>query len=112
MVAFFHFSNFLLDYFRVKSSKKFALENSLRVVIFIGPTKLPEVANTLGKITTTVRRFNRDFQDEIRNSFDDPIESAARERGRALAQNENKISESDDTQEALTDEEDNAEESK
>lgn len=80
------------------------------VVIFIGPTKLPEVANTLGKITTTVRRFNRDFQDEIRNSFDDPIESAARERGRALTQN--KISESDDTQEALTDEEDNAEEAK
>ena len=82
------------------------------VVIFIGPTKLPEVANALGKITTTVRRFNRDFQDEIRNSFDDPIESAARERGRALTQNENKISESGDTQEALTDEEDNAEEAK
>ena len=84
----------------------------LVVVIFIGPTKLPEVANTLGKITTTVRRFNRDFQDEIRNSFDDPIENAARERGRALTQNENEISKSTDTQEALTDEEDNAEESK
>ena len=82
------------------------------VVIFIGPTKLPEVANTLGKITTTVRRFNRDFQDEIRNAFDDPIERAARERGRALTQNDNKISESGDTQEALTDEEDNAEEAK
>ena len=82
------------------------------VVIFIGPTKLPEVANNLGKITTTVRRFNRDLQDEIRNSFDDPIESAARERGHALTQNDNKISESGDTQEALTDEEDNAEEAK
>ena len=34
-VAFFHFSNFLLDYFRVKASKKFALENSIRVIIFI-----------------------------------------------------------------------------
>ena len=84
----------------------------LVVVIFIGPTKLPEVANTLGKITTTLRRFNRDFQDEIRNSFDDPIENAARERGRALTQNENILSKSTDTQEALTDEEDNAEESK
>ena len=84
----------------------------LVVVIFIGPTKLPEVANTLGKITTTLRRFNRDFQDEIRNSFDDPIENAARERGRALTQNENEISKSTDTQEELTDEEDNAEESK
>ena len=84
----------------------------LVVVIFIGPTKLPEVANTLGKITTTLRKFNRDFQDEIRNSFDDPIENAARERGRALTQNENEISKSTDTQEALTDEEDNAEESK
>ena len=84
----------------------------LVVVIFIGPTKLPEVANTLGKITTTLRRFNRDFQDEIRNSFDDPIENAARERGRALTQNENILSKSTDTKEALTDEEDNAEESK
>ena len=36
-VAFFHFSNFLLDYFRVRASKKFALENSIRVIIFIAP---------------------------------------------------------------------------
>ncbi len=56
----------------------------LVIVIFIGPSKLPEVANTLGRVSATVRRFNQSFQDEIRNSFDDPIEEAARERGKEL----------------------------
>ena len=36
-VLFFHLSNFLLDYFRVKASKNFAFENSIRVIIFIAP---------------------------------------------------------------------------
>ena len=56
----------------------------LVIVIFIGPSKLPEVANTLGRLSATVRRFNQSFQDEVRNSFDDPIEEAARERGKEL----------------------------
>lgn len=56
----------------------------LVIIIFIGPSKLPEVANTLGRVTTTIRRFNQSFQDEIRTSFDDPIEAAARERGHAI----------------------------
>ncbi len=56
----------------------------LVIVIFIGPSKLPEVANTLGRVSATVRRFNQSFQDEVRNSFDDPIEEAARERGKEL----------------------------
>ena len=56
----------------------------LVIVIFIGPSKLPEVANTLGRVSATVRRFNQSFQDEIRSSFDDPIEEAARERGKEL----------------------------
>ena len=36
-VTFFHLSNFLLDYFRVRATKKFALEN---------PTKLSFVKET------------------------------------------------------------------
>jgi len=56
----------------------------LVIVIFIGPSKLPEVANTLGRMSATVQRFNQSFQDEIRNSFEDPIEEAARERGKEL----------------------------
>ena len=56
----------------------------LVIVIFIGPSKLPEVANSLGRLSATIRRFNQSFQDEIRNSFDDPIEEAARERGKEL----------------------------
>ena len=62
----------------------------LVVVIFIGPSKLPEVANTLGRLSSTIRRFNQSFQDEIRNSFDDPIEEAARERGKELMREESK----------------------
>ena len=62
----------------------------LVVVIFIGPSKLPEVANTLGRLSSTIRRFNQNFQDEIRNSFDDPIEEAARERGKELMREESK----------------------
>lgn len=60
----------------------------LVTVIFIGPSKLPEVANTLGRLAATIRRFNQSFQDEIRNSFDDPIEEAARERGKELIREE------------------------
>tara|TARA_B100000405_G_scaffold21012_1_gene15826 strand:- start:367 stop:669 length:303 start_codon:yes stop_codon:yes gene_type:complete len=60
----------------------------LVIVIFIGPSKLPEVANALGRLSATIRRFNQSFQDEIRNSFDDPIEEAARERGKELIRKE------------------------
>ena len=62
----------------------------LVIVIFIGPSKLPEIANTLGRLSSSIRRFNQSFQDEIRNSFDDPIEEAARERGKALINEETK----------------------
>ena len=62
----------------------------LVIIIFIGPSKLPEVANTLGRLSTTIRRFNQSFQDEIRNSFDDPIEEAARERGKQILSKESK----------------------
>ena len=60
----------------------------LVIIIFIGPSKLPEVANTLGRLSTTIRRLNQSFQDEIRDSFEDPIEEAARERGKQILSKE------------------------
>ena len=56
----------------------------LVVLIFIGPTKLPEVARTLGKIASSIKKMNTNFQDEMKRSFDEPIETIARERGHAL----------------------------
>ena len=78
----------------------------LVIIIFIGPSKLPEVANTLGRLSTTIRRFNQSFQDEIRDSFEDPIEEAARERGKQLLRKESKDLENieiDDSDSKLTD---------
>ena len=66
----------------------------LVIIIFIGPSKLPEVANTLGRLSATIRRFNQSFQDEIRDSFEDPIEEAARERGKKILRKESKDHES------------------
>ena len=60
----------------------------LVIIIFIGPSKLPEVSNTLGRLSATIRRFNQSFQDEIRDSFEDPIEEAARERGKHILRKE------------------------
>ncbi|MBU97673.1 MAG: twin-arginine translocase subunit TatB [Acidimicrobiaceae bacterium] len=61
----------------------------LVVLIFIGPTKLPEVARTLGKIASSIKKMNTNFQDEMKRSFDEPIETIARERGHALLDNQN-----------------------
>ena len=60
----------------------------LVVLIFIGPTKLPEVARTLGKIASSIKKMNTNFQDEMKRSFDEPIETLARERGHALRDNQ------------------------
>lgn len=78
----------------------------LVIIIFIGPSKLPEVANTLGRLSTTIRRFNQSFQDEIRDSFEDPIEEAARERGKQILSKESEDLENieiDDSDSKLTD---------
>ena len=56
----------------------------LVILIFIGPKKLPEVARAMGKITSSVRQMNTSFQDEMKRSFDEPIEELAREKGHAL----------------------------
>ena len=73
---------YALDVFNIGGGELLVI--FLVVVIFVGPSKLPEVANILGRATTTIRRFNQSFQDEIQSSFDDPIEAAARERGHAI----------------------------
>mgnify|MGYP001185143914 CR=1 FL=1 len=64
----------------------------LVVLIFIGPTKLPEVARTLGKIASSIKKMNTNFQNEMKRSFDEPIETLARERGHALLDNQNEQS--------------------
>ena len=56
----------------------------LVILIFIGPKKLPEVARTMGKVTSSIRQMNTSFQDEMKRSFDEPIEELAREKGNAL----------------------------
>ena len=62
----------------------------LVILIFIGPKKLPEVARTMGKITSSVRQMSTSFQDEMKRSFDEPIEEIAREKGHALIENADK----------------------
>ena len=65
-VAFFHFSNTLLDYFRIKSKKKFALENSLRVVIFIGPAFIVLFVFIIYPVFETIRLS---FYDKLGENF-------------------------------------------
>ena len=65
-VAFFHFSNFLLDYFRVRASKKFALENSIRVIIFIAPAFIVLFVFILYPVFETIRLS---FYDKIGENF-------------------------------------------
>jgi len=62
----------------------------LVILIFIGPKKLPEVARTMGKITSSVRQMSTSFQDEMKRSFDEPIEELAREKGHALIESKDK----------------------
>ena len=65
-VAFFHFSNFLLDYFQVKKSKKFAWENSIRVVIFIGPAFIVLFVFIIYPVFETIRLS---FYDKLGDNF-------------------------------------------
>jgi len=62
-------------------------------LIFLGPSKLPEIARTLGNVTQTVRRISSSFQSELSSSLDESIEIDARLRGQSLLQNESKVAE-------------------
>ena len=63
-IAFFHLSNFFLDYFRVKASRKFALENSIRVIIFIGPAFIVLFVFIIYPVFETIRLSFYDKQGE------------------------------------------------
>ena len=60
----------------------------LVVLVFLGPSKLPEIARTLGKFASSIRQMNISFQDEINRSYDEPIEEAARLKGKQLTEPE------------------------
>ena len=65
-VLFFHFSNFLLDYFGKRSSKIFKLENSLRVIIFIAPAFIVLFVFIIYPVFETIRLS---FYDKIGKEF-------------------------------------------
>tara|TARA_B110000438_G_C15637558_1_gene573800 strand:- start:119 stop:436 length:318 start_codon:yes stop_codon:yes gene_type:complete len=62
-------------------------------LIFLGPSKLPEIARTLGNVTQTVRRISSSFQSEISSSLDESVETDARLRGQSLVGDESKVTE-------------------
>ena len=65
-VLFFHLSNFLLDYFRVKVSKNFAFENSIRVIIFIAPAFIVLFVFIIYPVFETIRLS---FYDKVGENF-------------------------------------------
>jgi len=69
----------------------------LVALIFVGPKKLPEVARAMGKIASSVRQMSTSFQDEMKRSFDDPIEELAREKGHALIEGSDNEKDGDST---------------
>tara|TARA_B100000945_G_scaffold235133_1_gene191227 strand:- start:2341 stop:2655 length:315 start_codon:yes stop_codon:yes gene_type:complete len=53
-------------------------------LIFLGPSKLPEIARTLGKTTQTIRKVSESFRSELNSAVDENTERKARERGNDL----------------------------
>ncbi len=60
----------------------------LIALIVLGPQKLPEVARQVGGMMRELRKLSTGFQDELRSAMDDPVEAAARERGRKVTSSE------------------------
>ncbi len=65
-VAYFHLSNFLLDFFTEKTSKKSINDSSIRVIIFIAPGFIVLLIFILYPVFETVRlsfydKYGRDF---------------------------------------------------
>lgn len=54
-------------------------------LIVLGPQRLPDAARQIGKFMGELRRMSSGFQQELRSAMDDPVEAAARDRGRAAA---------------------------
>ena len=59
----------------------------LVIIILLVFLNFPKLPTRWGRLSATIRRFNQSFQDEPR-FFDDPIEEAARERGKELIRKE------------------------
>ncbi len=57
----------------------------LVALLVLGPDKLPEAARKMGNVAGELRRMSSGFQREMREAMIDPTETAARERGRAVA---------------------------
>ena len=60
----------------------------LIALIVLGPQKLPEVARQVGGMMRELRKVSSGFQDEMRAAMDDPVEAAARDRGRTVTSSE------------------------
>ena len=65
-VAYFHFSNLLLDFFTQKTSKKSLNDSSIRAIIFIAPGFIVLLIFILYPVFETVRlsfydKYGRDF---------------------------------------------------
>ncbi len=50
-------------------------------LIFLGPSKLPEIARALGRTTQAIRRVSESFRSELSSAVDDNTEMQARQRG-------------------------------
>jgi Tat protein translocase TatB subunit len=52
-------------------------------LIVLGPQRLPDAARQVGKFMGELRRMSNGFQQELKTAFDEPTETAAREKGAA-----------------------------
>ena len=78
----------------------------LLALIVLGPQKLPEVARQVGGMMRELRKVSSGFQDEMRAAMDDPIEAAARDRGRKVTSTEQKAHPDADDDDDLDDDDD------
>lgn len=60
----------------------------LVALIVLGPQKLPEAARQVGHFAREIRKMSNAFQAEMREAMDDPIEAAAKDRGRKVVASE------------------------
>lgn len=60
----------------------------LVALIVLGPQKLPEAARQVAKVAGELKRISAGFQAELKAAMDDPIEAAARERGKTVTSSE------------------------
>ncbi len=50
-------------------------------LVVLGPDKLPQAAQQVGRILRQFRKISTGFRQELQNALDEPIEQAARQRG-------------------------------